>query len=410
MEIDLKIENLKFDDFPRNISLQKYEQSKQEFIRYFQSHRAISSIYEIGGINNPGISDIDLILVFKEDGNLTNDDYNFLNKLDNYIFVHPPFVIHKDLFPYLDYLFYASNIRKLVGEDHTFLKPTSNKELKQLLWIISTEAALSRLRDIVYQITWRNNISIRKMLLKLNSIRHNVNLYLNLIKKADEKGISRYWEGFIEQITALRKSWFLYHKDEQIKKTRYNLYAGINVLLEIINHLALLSSRIFNFSLENQIGSLYIFPNSLQIFKFESGLKTSIKIIPNPFSLLSKISKIYKRKIARHVNDLSIITLSQELLHLFVPSNYGKSDTAKLMKENLIKRCNDKTLQLSRASGSGLILKRFQLVDKYNSFIKRKNFYKMSFLLMASWLINRKAKFYNVKNAILKSMLKFRIV
>lgn len=410
MRIDLRIENLKFDDFPRYISLQKYEQRKQEFIRYFQSHSAVSSIYQIGGINNPGISDIDLILVTKEDGNFTNDDYNFLNTLDNYIFVHRPFVIPEYLFLYLNYLFYADSLCKLRGKDYIFSKLESKKEYKQLLWILCAEAAIGRLSDVIYQLTWRFNISMRKMLLKLNSIKHNINLYKRFIEKIGDKLINNNWQEFINQITELRKFWFFYNKDEQIKKIRSKLYTGTEVLLEIIDQLALLSGEIFKTSLENQKRNYFIFPNSLQILKFESEVKSSFKIISNPFALIRKGSKSFKQKMARHLNDISVITLAKEFICLFFPINDEASDTAAMMNESFIIRTSDKTLIWKQMSQFDLLSRRFQVIDKYNDFIKRKNLSTMSPLLMAPWLIDNKAKFYGAKKTILKSMLRFRMV
>lgn len=242
------------------------------------------------------------------------------------------------------------------------------------------------------------------MLLKLNSIKHNINLLQNV----DEATVITKSDGFISQISELRKSWFSLHKEEQVKEILRTLYKGITILLEIIDELALLSRDIFNLSLDNQMGGYSLFPNSLQILKFEPEAKMSIKTITNPFCFLRKISKNYKHKIVRHVNDISIITLPYELIYLFSPTGTEASNTAKTMKGNLIIRDEGNPLRWRQGSHSDLILQRFQLVDKYNDFIRRDNFSAMSFLLMAPWLTSRKAKFYDFKKIILKSTLKLR--
>lgn len=242
------------------------------------------------------------------------------------------------------------------------------------------------------------------MLLILNSIKHNINLLQNV----GETAVNNKSYGFVSQISELRKSWFSLHKEEQVKETLRTLYKGMTILSESIDELALLSRDIFNLSLENQMGGYSLFPNSLQILKFEPEAKMGIKTITNPFCFLRKISKKYKPKIVRHVNDISIITLPYELIYLFSPTGPEVSNTAKTIKGNLIIRGEGNALRWRQGSHSDLILQRFQLVDKYNDFIRRDNFSSMSLLLMAPWLTSRKAKFYDLKKIILKSMIKLR--
>ena len=406
MKTDLKIDNLEFVDFPHQVSINEYDRNEQEFVNYFQCNPAVAAVYKIGSVSNPGISDLDLILVLKENGVFERGDYEFLTKADDYIFAHRPFVIPETLFPYIHYFFYPSNLRNLTGESCTFSRPVSSTERNQLAWLICAEAALSRLCDIVYQATCKSSISIRKMLLKLNSIKHNINLLQNV----DERTVITESDGFINQISELRKSWFSLHKEEQVKETLRTLYKGMTILLEIIDELALLSRDILNLSLDNQMGGYSLFPNSLQILKFKPEAKTGIKTITNPFCFLRKISKNYKPKIIRHVNDISIITLPYELIYLFSPTGPEGSNTAKTIKGNLIMRGEDNPFRRSQGNYSAAMLERFRLVDQYNDFIKRNNFSAMSFLLMAPWLTSRKAKFYDFKKIILKSMLKLRLI
>ncbi len=406
MKTDLRIDNLEFVDFPRQVFRQEYNRNEREFVNYFQRHPVVAAIYKIGSVSNPGISDLDLILVLRENRVLERRDYEFLTGIDEYIFAHRPFVISETLFPYIYYLFYPSNLCNLAGDSYTFHRPASSTERSQLAWLICAEAALSRLCDIVYQATWKSSISIRRMLLKLNSIKHNINLLQNV----DETIVITEPDGFISQIFELRKSWFSFHKEEQIKETLRTLYKGITILLEIIDELALLSRDVFNLSLENQMGGYFLFPNSLQILKFKPEAKTGIKTITNPFCFLRKISKNYKPKIIRHVNDISIITLPYELIYLFSPTGPEGSNTAKTIKGNLIMRGEDNPFRRSQGNYSAAMLERFRLVDQYNDFIKRNNFSAMSFLLMAPWLTSRKAKFYDFKKIILKSMLKLRLI
>jgi len=404
----VKIDNLEFVDFPHQVSIREYDRNEREFVNYFQHHSAVAAIYKIGGMSDPGISDLDLILVLRENQFLEHRDHEFLDMVDDYIFAHQPFVIPETLFPDIHYSFYPSNLRSLAGEGYTFTRLASNTEQSQLAWLICAEAAVGRLSDIVYQLTCKSSISIRRMLLKLNSIKHNINLLQNV----DETIVDSESYGFVDRITELRTSWFLLHKEEQIKRTREIMSRGIAVLLNIINSLALvptLTSKT-SFCSQKHLEGHYLLPNCLQIVKFDSIEKAGIITYANPLSFLKKISGSYKHRITRHVNDFSIITIPRQLVLLFQPSFYGVFDGDERFERNLIIHGKEVPLEWGQECSSELIRSRSKFFGKYNEFIRDKGLSSMSFLSMASWHTNTKARFYNGKKAILKGILRLQIV
>lgn len=408
MKTDLKIENLKFVDFPQQLSLQEYIKNKREFVGYFKCHPAVRAIYEIGSINNPGISDLDLILVLRDKGVLESSDYEFLNKLQNSIFIHSPFVISDSLFSYINYIFYASNMHKLAGKTYKFLQPTSNSQHNQLAWLICAEAAVGRLGDIVYQITLREQVSLRKLLLKLNSIKHNI----NLLRKVDENGDRNEWKEFIKQISELRKTWFLLQKEKQIERACLCLDRGVLVLLEIIDYLSSLSEKIFHFTLTSKKENgnrCFILPNSFQIIKFEPSEKSRIKTIANPLSIMRRMRGNNKQKIMKHINDFSIIILPSELSFLFLPDSSLGTDVKKLSKKSFVFRGKENSLLRKQNINFDLVRLRLSLFDEYNEFIKKNGLSRMSFLLMGTWQLDRKVKFFDLKKNILRGMVRLGI-
>ncbi|MGA1871243.1 MAG: hypothetical protein ACMUJM_22155 [bacterium] len=398
MPVSLNTDNLTFIDFPQQIALQKYEQNIQEFVKYFRTHPTVSAIYQIGGINDPGISDLDLVLVLKENEALSSKDNDFLTTLNQYLFIHPPFIISEDLFVYLPYFFYANNIRKLTGKNYQFLEPELSLDNLQLCALLCYEAAIGRLSDIIYQTTCGNSISLRKMLLKLNSIKHNISLMNKVIDTCEGNG----WDKFIIQIGSLRRSWFSLSKDEQIKNTYSALYEGVNVLLEIINNLALRSKNLFRIDniCNEHPEAYYIYPNSLQIIKYNGDSKSSISTVRNPFFFLKKLRFKAQKKIARHVNDLSIITLPKELILLLLLIG---------TKDNLFVRNQKYFSCVSKHNVPAVIKLRVDLLNKYNEFISAHKDLHMSYLTMGSSL-EKKAKFYTIKKCLLKSLIKYQVV
>jgi len=246
------------------------------------------------------------------------------------------------------------------------------------------------------------------MLLKLNSIKHNI----HLIKCVDNKVWNDEWGQFAKQIGELRKNWFYLHKEQQIEKTWETTSSGIIVLLEIINALALISEKIFtiSFSSKKHLGSYYILPNSLQIIKFDLIEKSRIITYTNPFSFLRKIPGIFKHRITKNVNDFSIITIPWQLMLLFLPSISGIFAGEKRLKGNLIVRDKEVPFQWGQESGSELIRLRFKFFAEYNEFVRNNGLFSMSILSLVPWLTNIKAKFYDFKKAIIKGMLKLRLV
>lgn len=83
--------NKKFINQPdnRNAGAVLYNSARQELIKNFGTKNDVAAMYDYGSINHPGISDLDIFLVFKSD--LTNSDYS-------------DYQIKPDKFPILTYL------------------------------------------------------------------------------------------------------------------------------------------------------------------------------------------------------------------------------------------------------------------------------------------------------------------
>lgn len=60
---------LKFIDYPTPIDRSAYDDLKVKIISDLNSFRQVKSIYQMGSVNEPGISDLDIICVFEENSN-----------------------------------------------------------------------------------------------------------------------------------------------------------------------------------------------------------------------------------------------------------------------------------------------------------------------------------------------------
>lgn len=78
----------KFIDIPHFISQESYEVTFHKLVELLKKQRAIVSIYRLGNVNHPGISDLDVIAVFEDGEKCLIDPRSYLDKQDKYIITH----------------------------------------------------------------------------------------------------------------------------------------------------------------------------------------------------------------------------------------------------------------------------------------------------------------------------------
>jgi len=126
--------NLHFTDYPHYVPLEDYEKAISRMIEKLLGHPNIVSIYQIGSISNPGISDIDMLIVFKDDAECKMDPLEELSRSERYIFYHNLYGIEKRDFLNAQQLTFFHNYCLLWGErlskDGNTLSPEEVQNLK----------------------------------------------------------------------------------------------------------------------------------------------------------------------------------------------------------------------------------------------------------------------------------------
>jgi hypothetical protein len=82
-----------FMDQPRFVGPQAYSDAIERMCRRFAKVPGLVSIFQIGHVSTPGISDIDLLFVFEDDTSFRENPLTGLSRLDRYLFVHSPFAV-----------------------------------------------------------------------------------------------------------------------------------------------------------------------------------------------------------------------------------------------------------------------------------------------------------------------------
>jgi hypothetical protein len=77
-----------FIDLPKYFPIELYQRSIDSMISRLRKEDGILSIYQIGHISTPGISDIDLVAVFADSARCRTDPRAALSSEDHYLFMH----------------------------------------------------------------------------------------------------------------------------------------------------------------------------------------------------------------------------------------------------------------------------------------------------------------------------------
>ena len=188
-----------FNDYPYHVPLRVYENAIQGMVEKLRRQEGIISIFQIGSISHPGISDIDLVLVFKENGTFHLNPLEGLSKTERYLFIHPPLGVSKaDFTEAQTYTFYHNWSllwgEKLTGEGN-YLSEEETKRLKiqtALEYLIQNYINLAILR--AYGI-----FSVRTLLLNMKAMFFDLEL-LNVLS-------GRLYE-LLETLVKWRNNWF----------------------------------------------------------------------------------------------------------------------------------------------------------------------------------------------------------
>lgn len=184
------------------ISENDYKIVIDDYIDAISSNPTVSAVYKMGNISDPGVSDIDLIVVVKDYMDPVNiHKLSIMNsgrsELSDKIFLHDIFLCNTSTIQEIRYTSLCDNLELLFGEEHE-IKDVTEKELGPLSLQIIFDFISSRLMQFKQYLAL-GSISIRGTLVRVSSIKHSYNLLKNLGVHDKET------ETFIAQVTEMRR-------------------------------------------------------------------------------------------------------------------------------------------------------------------------------------------------------------
>ena len=295
-----------FFNSPRRLFRQDYSSAMEKIVDRYSKNDELLAIYDWGSPSNPGISDLDIVFVMRDDAknplSLGQRSFMCLDGKTRYIARHPFVFISENGFGDIPYVYPRASLRKIWGKSIGIKKISKNEE-KGILHAVLNDIVIRHYpRDFLHQQMGRK-INVRDSMLRLNSLKYT----FATLEKLRGKG-NFAWEGFAKDVSRLREEWFE-KKDE--KKLAALCDEAVGITMEIIE--AAMEIMEGNYgqltkSLPEKISYSGIKNSTLFLKKWESGFA------------LEKMRETIKRK----MRDISILPVELAPQLLFYGGQQGK--------------------------------------------------------------------------------------
>ncbi len=221
----------------RRVDRAEYDRVLGAYLTALKALPGVTSVYQLGNIKVPGISDIDLIVVVDDKIPAGTNFWELLRSVTGpngpYVFSHPSYVISRDIFPQLPVLFYADNLRHLWGEELAFVSLPPEQEAFYA-YLIAVESAIVQTFPFLRSLTNRTATNLRSLLCHLNAVRHNFSTIARWVDCRDRQR----WRDYLDAIDRLRTGWFSLDAQHRFAQTGVLTQEGYAILLEILDELA----------------------------------------------------------------------------------------------------------------------------------------------------------------------------
>jgi len=288
---------LKYIDHPVSISVSQYEDLKEKLANKLLAEDSVLSVYQMGSVKHPGISDLDIICVFKKDSQCHKNFRLDLSLDEKNILTHGIFGIEEqDLVKSMSYNL-ISNLKYLGGKDLGLDKAEINTsdDLKKQ---IALEYLVKMLITIDAQVTIKI-VKLRAFLLLAKAIEFDLELL-------DIKDGKLY--DLVKKVIKYRSDWYTNKPSE---KEITNLVLDFNRELRQFLEKELLVSKLYLPTKSIELPGNFTIQNSNSFSINHSGL-----VLPNQFSFLGR----------KYINLQNRLNSFMYLLPFTIPENNSLHD------------------------------------------------------------------------------------
>lgn len=279
-------------DYPHFVPEWEYKEILHAMVLRLAQLSETLSVYQIGGIGSPGISDLDMVVIFKDNQKV---DKNFLDGLSNderYLFIHNLYGISQTDFKDAERFTFFDNFTLLSGLDLRLNPALPRGDTEVLKKQVAMEYIIKMSINLYLQQFYKV-LRIRDMLLHVKALQYDFDFLGirtgKLIEKISQviewrkywfknipsnKEIIKWWNEFNEEFELFLKSMFKNNKFYLPPKSSYSMANNISFVptesIVLFSREGFLLPAIFAF-----MGKRYFrLQNKLNRFRFEIPITT----------------------------------------------------------------------------------------------------------------------------------------
>lgn len=166
------------------MDISEYEKQIEIYRKQASSTRGVRSVYLMGSIRSPGLSDIDIITVVDDDFDPAHSSTLSTNYLDQNLFLHGPMIVPQSMATEVQSIIYASNLTLLHGieclPDWELLDAKTKERLSICHLIDFIENRFAQVSRMI-----NKPLNKRAWLTRIWSTAHSLSLYRSLLRTGE---------------------------------------------------------------------------------------------------------------------------------------------------------------------------------------------------------------------------------
>jgi hypothetical protein len=221
----------KYIAWPEYFPLNDYKTTQNDFVERCKTVAGVSSIWRVGEIGVPGISDLDFVLGLT-DGlakqHAESLSIHNLDKIGSYISFHQPLILSNDLLANLFVWGSVSQPVYLYGKKIEFHNLTPVQSKLMAIVTLNDIFVQSQPRMLLRTLLSRR-MNVRGTLCQINALKHTLRIF------RDATGLTtEFWDPFLVGFSEFRQQWFTLGND-RIEQLRLYTIQAIVMLFDLMN-------------------------------------------------------------------------------------------------------------------------------------------------------------------------------
>jgi hypothetical protein len=170
--------SLRYLSKPEYLEPAAYEKSVERMLQLLKKEKAIKSVYRMGNVNHPGISDLDLMVVFHDGEKCTLNPSDSYTESDRYIFTHSLAGASESFFQKMAAYTFWDNLQCVWGEEITGLESFNAEEINLIKQQTALEYLFKSYLELSIQLSY-GVMKLRSILQELKAVRYDL-AFLNI--------------------------------------------------------------------------------------------------------------------------------------------------------------------------------------------------------------------------------------